>query len=117
MRIGLALLATPLLALLATRAEALDLTPDISVSGYADLRLIAPSDQTSWVKGGLGKFRYGPNRGNFRFAEGVAQLDAHLDEDFTAIAVARAEPDDSSGLDVLEAYGLWAPHSDGAVSW
>ena len=72
MRIGLPLLAIPLLAFLPARAEALDL----AFSGYLDARVIAPSNQTSWVKGGLGKFRFGPNRGNFRFVEAVGQLQA-----------------------------------------
>jgi hypothetical protein len=54
----LPLLAAPLLALSVARADAVDL----AFSGYLDARVIAPAGETSWVKGGLGKFRFGPDR-------------------------------------------------------
>ena len=40
----------------------------ISVSGYADFRLIAPPRETAWLNGGLSNFRYGNDEGHFRFA-------------------------------------------------
>lgn len=109
----LPLLAAPLLALSVARADAVDL----AFSGYLDARVIAPAGETSWVKGGLGKFRFGPDRGNFRFLEAVGQVQASLDQDFSAVAVARLEPTDSAGLDFLEAYGLYAPCATGDLSW
>jgi hypothetical protein len=113
MRIGLALAAIPLLALLPARAEAFD----VDVSGYVDARLIAPPPETSWVKGGLGKFRFGPERGNFRFVEAIGQLQASLTDELSAVVVGRLEPTDSAGLDFLEAYGLYAPRAAGPLSW
>jgi hypothetical protein len=113
MRTGLALLAIPLLALLPARAQALE----VAFSGYLDARVIAPPDETSWVKGGLGKFRFGPDRGNFRFVEAVGQLQASLTEEISAVVVGRLEPTDSAGLDFLEAYALYAPRAAGAFSW
>jgi hypothetical protein len=49
---------------------------DFDISGYGDVRLVASPKMTSWLNGGLGKFRYGGNEGNFRFAEAVARWSA-----------------------------------------
>ncbi len=117
MRKGRVLLAVPLLAMSAARASAFDLSQAVTIDGYADLRLIAPSDQTSWLKGGLGKLRFGQGGGNFRFVEGVLQADAALEDDVRLIAVARAEPDQRSGIDGLEAYAHYQPKAEGEVSW
>jgi hypothetical protein len=96
-------------------AKALDLTDDLSITGYADARLIAPTDQASWLKGGQGKFRYGSGQ-NFG-GEGVAQATWHINEDFTAVTVLRAEPQTPSVFDALETYLRYAPSSDGHLSW
>ena len=117
MRLGHLLPAIVLLCLCGARAMAFDLTPDVALDGYIDARLIASSDQTSWLRGGLGKFRFGPDRGNFRFVEGVLQADASFSDELYLIAVARAEPDQRSGVDALEAYVGYTPKSDGDVSW
>ena len=71
---------------------------------------------TSWVNGGLGKFRYGGNQGNFRFAEAVAQGVLKFGDTASAIAVVRAEPEQRDGVDALEAYVALHPPSDDAVS-
>ena len=113
MRTGLALLALPLLVFFPARAQALD----FAFSGYADARVLASADQTSWVKGGLGKFRFGPDRGNFRFVEAVGQVQVGLTDEISGVVVGRLEPTDSAGLDFLEAYALYAPRADGALSW
>jgi hypothetical protein len=90
---------------------------EFSVTGYGDVRLVASPDMTSWMNGGLGKFRYGGNQGNFRFVEAYAQGVVTFDDTFSAIAVIRAEPEQRAGLDALEAYVLVHPPSGGAVSW
>ncbi|HEX4269783.1 MAG TPA: hypothetical protein VHZ32_00280 [Rhizomicrobium sp.] len=117
MRPGHLLLAIPLLACSSLRAVAFDLSQDVAVSGYADFRLIAPDNQTSWLNYGLGKFRFGPNRGNARFVEGVLQVDAAVEDDLHFIAVGRAEAEQRSGVDALEAYFSWKPRSDGDLVW
>ena len=89
---------------------------DFNVSGYGDLRLVAAPKMTSWLDGGLGKFRYG-NGGDAKLAEAVAQATLSFDDTVSAIAVLRAEPRQSSGLDLLEAYVSVHPASDGDVSW
>src|SRR5690349_7580006 len=89
---------------------------DFSVNAYADFRAVAAPSETSWLKGGLSKFRYDGT--HFRFAEAVAQGDLSLDDSLDVIAVVRAEPDQRSGLDALEAYATWhTPADDRGVSW
>jgi hypothetical protein len=107
------LLAVLLLVLCFARADALEL----ELSGYLDARFIAPMQQQSWVKGGLGKLRFGGGDGNARFVEGVAQANATLLDALSAQVSARVEPSDSAGVDLLEAYVLYAPKPDGDISW
>jgi len=59
MRLGPAFSAMLFAAFLASPAQALDLTDDLTINGYLDLRAVAPADPQSWLHGGLGKFRYG----------------------------------------------------------
>lgn len=113
MRLGFSLLAVPLLALSVARAEAVE----FAFSGYLDARVLAPAEEKSWVQGGLGKFRFGPDRGNFRFVEAIGQVHASFSSELSAIVVGRLEPTDSAGLDFLEAYALYAPRAAGDLSW
>lgn len=113
MRGGLPLLAVPLLVLSFAQAEALD----VIFSGYLDARLIAPTGQQSWVEGGQGKFRFGGGDGNARFVEGVGEVNATLLDGLSAHVTARAEPTDSSGVDLLEAYAFYAPKAESDLSW
>ena len=59
MRSGLACAAMLVAALAATDAMALDLTDDLSITGYLDARAVIAAQPQSWLNGGLGKFRYG----------------------------------------------------------
>ena len=89
---------------------------DFTVNAYADFRAVAAPTETDWLKGGLSKFRYDGT--HFRFAEAVAQGDLSLDNTLDVIAVVRAEPDQRSGLDALEAYAYWhTPADERGVSW
>jgi hypothetical protein len=112
MRCGFILAA--LLVLFARPAEALDLTDDLTVSGYGDLRAVAPSDQESWLKGGLGKFRYGNNQ-NIG-GEGVLQAELALGDAVHAVTVLRAEPQTPGVLDAMETY-LRYDHGGEAIGW
>ena len=113
MRRDLPLLAIPLLVLaFAQGAQAVEL----DLSGYLDIRLIAPTGQQSWVEGGLGKFRFGDGQ-DVRFGEAVGQADLTLLDGLSAEVTARAEPTDSSVVDLLEAYALYAPKPEGSLSW
>src|SRR3569833_1146405 len=85
-------------------------------AGYADFRLVVPPQQTSWLSGGLSKFRFGGGSSQARFAEAVAQGTLNLTDGLDAIAVARIEPQDRSVGDAQEAYLSWHPSSDDAFS-
>lgn len=114
-----ALIAAAALCLAAAApARADDIGDDLSVSGYADLRLVAPSQQDAWLRGGLGKFRFGASDGNAQLAELVGQLSWKVQNDLRLVVVGRAEPGvRNTALDALEAYAWYTPASGGAVSW
>ncbi|HUO03356.1 MAG TPA: hypothetical protein VMU31_11290 [Rhizomicrobium sp.] len=89
----------------------------LTISGYGDFRAIASPSETGWLNGGLSKFRYGDSDGDFRFAEAVAQASLHLSDDASFVALARAEPEQRIGLDLLEGYFSWHPAAPGPWSW
>ena len=89
----------------------------LTISGYGDFRAIAAPSETAWLNGGLSKFRYGGRDGNFRFAEAVAQGDLRLGDDLSVVALARAEPEQRTGVDLLEGYLSWHPAAGGPWSW
>src|SRR3569832_357468 len=89
----------------------------LSVSGYADFRLIAPPRETAWLNGGLSKFRYGNDEGHFRFAEAVVQGRYKFGDTLSAVVVLRGEPEQRIGIDMLEGYVSWHPAAAGPLSW
>lgn len=94
-------------AVLCSKAQA----ADFSFQGYADLRLVLPDNEKTWIDGGLGKLRYGNGQPdpNLRFAEAAGQGTLALSDDLHAVAVARVEPKDRAGIDALEAYLSYRP--------
>ena len=108
-------MAMLLVASFATKAQALDITDDLAITGYADLRAVAPTDQASWLKGGLGKFRYGNNQNVG--GEGVLQADYKFGAVFQAVTLLRAEPETRGGLDALETYLRYDDTDGGDFNW
>jgi hypothetical protein len=98
-------------------AQAQEASDVLSLTGYGDFRAIASPSETQWLNGGLSKFRYGGDEGDFRFAEAVAQGDLRLDDALSFIGVARAEPEQRTGLDLLEGYFSWHPAAVGPWTW
>lgn len=111
------LLAAAVFAVSETGAKALDISDDLTITGYGNLRSVAATGPTSWLKGGLRKFRYGNGGAHLRFAEAVVQADWAIREEWDAVGVLRAEPLTPGVVDALEAYLLYTPASEGAVSW
>ncbi len=101
----------------ATNAKALDIADGLTISGYGDVRIVAPTDQSGWLDGGLGKFRYGDRNVRARFAEAVLQATWQIDDGLAAVSVLRAEPRDRNVVDALETYLRYAPASTGDLSW
>ena len=114
MRAGVAIAA---LLLAVSAAKALDITDDLTVTGYGDVRIVAPTDTTSYVNGGIGKLRYGDGHDGLRFAEGVAQVEYAPTSDLSAVTLLRAEPTDRNVVDALEAYVRYNPSASGDVSY
>jgi hypothetical protein len=112
MRTGSALFA--MLFAAATNAKALDVADDLTITGYLDVRAVAPADPQSWLNGGLGKFRYG---GRQKFGtEGVLQADLRLDDGLHLVSVLRAEPQTPSVVDAVETY-LRYDRMGGDIGW
>lgn len=98
------------LAVWAVPAQAMDFGFD----GYGDLRIVAPGSETSWLKGGLGKLRYGDSDAGVKFAGAVGQGYALITPEVLAVGVVRVEPEQRRFFDVLEAYVRYRPVSTNA---
>jgi hypothetical protein len=92
---------------------------DFHFDGYADFRLIVPSNQESWQNGLLGKLRYGAedNKPDVRLAEAVGQAVVLVTPELMGLAVARIEPEQRTFFDILEAYVRYRPVSTTAWRW
>ena len=90
---------------------------DFGASGYVDLRLVAPGDEISSLRGGLGKLRYGKDDSNFQFAGAVGQGYVLLTPEILTVAVARIEPEQRTFADLLEAYVEYRPVSTSPWRW
>ncbi len=110
------LMAAGALLVLVPNAQAMD----FSVDAYADARLVLPAGgEKSWIDGGLGKFRFGAAQPspNFRLVEAVAQGTLAVTDELHAVGVIRLEPEQRSGLDILESYASWRPGAEGGWQW
>jgi hypothetical protein len=110
------IIVTPIIAFACcARAQAVD----FSFQGYADFRVIAPDGETSWIDGGLGKFRYGGTQPDpdFRFAEAVGQATVSFTGDLRAVTTLRVEPEQRTGVDALDAYLAYTPASGDVWNW
>ncbi|HMI97838.1 MAG TPA: hypothetical protein VK479_15090 [Micropepsaceae bacterium] len=92
---------------------------DFHFDGYADFRLIVPSNQESWQNGLLGKLRYGAedNKPELRLAEAVGQAVVLVTPELMGLAVIRIEPEQRTFFDFLEAYLRYRPVSTTAWRW
>jgi hypothetical protein len=90
---------------------------ELGFDGYADLRFVAPGGETSWLKGGLGKLRYGEGDGGAQLGALFGQGYARFTPEITAVASLRVAPDQRTFFDPLEAYMKYAPVSTSRWAW
>lgn len=90
---------------------------DFTVHGYADLRLVSPAGERSWLDGGLGKTRYGESDVVARLAEAVLAGRWQMTEDIAGAATLRYEPEQRTALDLLDAYIRYRPVSTTPLRW
>lgn len=92
---------------------------DFHFDGYADFRLIVPSNQGSWMDGELGKLRFGDenNKPDLRFTEAVGEAAVQIAPELLALGVARIEPEQKTFVDFLEGYLRYRPVSTSPWRW
>ena len=93
---------------------------DFSLSGMADLRLVAPSGQQSHFDGGFGKFRWGDGRGS----PVIPDLDGAIPRgsvvtlpDLRVVVEVRYDPRQQTAIDVIDAYARYRPVSTTRWRW
>ncbi|MBV8167530.1 MAG: hypothetical protein JO021_12100, partial [Alphaproteobacteria bacterium] len=100
----------------ASRAEEI-LPPEIKLDVFGDARVVRGGDEKSWRDGGLGKLRYGGHDIEPTIGElsGIGRV--QLLPELSAYAHARVEPDQRSGVDLIEAYTRYRPVSTTPLRW
>ncbi len=95
------------------RAEP-DLFSRDTVSGVVDLRLAAPSGERSWIDNGLGKSRFGSNRGDLRLGEAAVVWNPRFSDSLSAVFVGESQDGLDHVVDLGEAYLAYRGPSGGA---
>jgi len=111
LRLGLALLA-----LICPFWRAPAAAQEITYNGLVDGRVVDPSNQRSWMRGGLGKLRF--NGGGDSGPEAVfdqATVDGKIGigPDVAVLGTLRFEPTQRTEIDMLEGYVRYQPLSSG----
>lgn len=105
----------PLLALwgIALSLEA----QDYVLHAYADERLVAAPDDTSWTRGGLGKTRYGDGRTQLHFGGAAVYGAAQITPELLALAQVQYQTAGHGGLSLLEGWVRYRPVSTTPWRW
>jgi hypothetical protein len=86
------------------------------VTGYGDVRLVAPPATDAYLDGGLGKLRFGADDANFKLGDAIAEASLAGDA-WSAQADARLNAAYGPAIDLLEAYVRYAPQSNTQWRW
>lgn len=110
--------ATRLIAILLAIAPIEASAQQFGANALIDLGVVLPSDQTSFMKGGLGKVEFGGG-GSSPLATGQALADvwAQFGPSADVFATFRLAPDQHVPFDILEAYTRYRPVSTGPLVW
>ncbi|MEE3625742.1 hypothetical protein UCD39_17420 [Nitrospirillum sp. BR 11752] len=100
-------------------AEAAEGYPDIEFHGLLDARVVRTPDDRSAFDGGLGKLRTGgaPGTRTTTLAEASLMATAHLMPGLDIYTHVRAEGEQRTAVDIIEAYARWRPVPTGALAW
>ena len=92
---------------------------DFKLDGYVDGRLVHPSDEWSWMEGGLGKLRFDNDQAEIDpvLAEIIAEGTAQLTPELLAFISLRYEENQRTPIDILEAYLRYRPVSITEWRW
>lgn len=92
---------------------------DFSFDGYGDLRLAVPSNEMSYLDGGLGKVRYGAKDDSpgLHLSEVVLQARAQFSGALSSVIVLRSDPEHGPAIDLLEGYVRYRPVSTNRWRW
>ncbi|MEJ0020018.1 MAG: hypothetical protein WDN25_26420 [Acetobacteraceae bacterium] len=93
---------------------------NLRLEGLADLRLVHPSGQESYLDGGLGKLRWGSDRHEALRPElGGAYLRGivGVTPEITLVADVRADTQQQNAVDLIDAYVRWRPVSTTRWRW
>jgi len=89
------------------------------IEGYADFRLVLPSDQRSWMDGGIGKLRYGDPDQDPMLKLGEVYAEGHINftGELMVLANLRHNPEQDDFLGFTEAYLRYRPVSLSPFRW
>ncbi|GLQ87874.1 porin family protein [Dyella flagellata] len=90
---------------------------DFTLHAYADERLVAAPDDSSWTRGGFGKTRYGDGQTKFHFGGAAVYGAAQITPGLLALAQLQYQTSGHSGLSVLEAWVRYRPVSTTPWRW
>ena len=90
---------------------------DFQVRGYADLRVVAAADEVSWIRGGLGKTRYGSGDNGAHFAGGALTATWQITPSLLGVADLSYQSQTHSTASLLEAFVRYRPVSTSAWRW
>ncbi|MBV8535645.1 MAG: hypothetical protein JO128_08640 [Alphaproteobacteria bacterium] len=118
---GRALLSLLPLVLWLVAAPALPVrAEDYTLNGFADARLVQPSNQRSWAEGGLGKLRFngGSDSGiEPHLAEIAADGKAQVTPELAFFGTVHVAPNQYTPVDILEGYARYRPVDNSSFQW
>lgn len=90
---------------------------DFQVHGYADLRLVAAADATSWMRGGLAKTNYGSHDDGAHFAAFALTATWQATPDLLVVTDLHHQAQDHAAVSLVEAFARYRPVSTDAWRW
>jgi hypothetical protein len=92
----------------------------LAVNALADIRLVRPSDERSWMVGGLGRFLYdggGDHDPGLRLGQLLVDVELKPRPDTLLFATIRHEPTQRSAIDIVEAFAQHHLIDTGRTRW